>query len=180
MTRLRQAAATTAAIAVWIHVQRRTGASGPPMAAIRAQTTKMTGSTSRSNLRSIGSENVSWIVLKGTSQTTAIMAASIHGRMRVVRGQSPARFTRGRGTPSKRSRSAVRSKGRRPRGLGSTYPGARGATRSAGGGTDGTLTPRGRLRRRGALLGLVGGSRAPPAAHAGEEEHGAGREGEDE
>ena len=90
------------------------------MATIRAQTAKMSGSTSRSNLRSIGSENVSWIVLKGTSQTMAIMAASIQGMTRVVRGQSPARVARGRGTPSKRSRSAARSKGRRPRGLGST------------------------------------------------------------
>src|SRR5215218_5740050 len=74
---------------VWMRVQRRRGLAGPPAAIARIQAAKTTGSTRRSNFRSIGVETESSISLNGTSHNTAMKAASNQGSSRVVRGQSP-------------------------------------------------------------------------------------------
>ena len=101
-TRLRHAITTTAPTATWIQVARTTGRSRPPAATTSTHTATRTGSTRRSNLRSIGSEIASSISLNGTSHTTTRNAAISHGSTRVVRGQSPALDT-ARATVSRRS-----------------------------------------------------------------------------
>ena len=143
-------------------------------------------------MRSIGRDAESWITLNGTSQTIAIITASDQGSRRVVRGQSPSASDWGRDTPSERSRAVNRSKGS----VGSSGSAARrrrrrrqqvgrchARSRPLGRREDRVLTaPRGPGGRRGAaaILVLGVGRGRPPAAHAGEEEHGAAAEGEDE
>ena len=124
ITRLRQAMKTTAATATWIQVMRIRGRSRPPAASTSAHTPASTGSTSRSNFRSMGSETASLISLKGTSQITTMNAATSQGRTRPVRGQSPARA-------AKAAARAIRSR-REPRaGRATAPPGAAGRNTSA-------------------------------------------------
>ena len=112
-TTLMKATVTKAPTPAWIHVSFIRGASRPPTRSPTAHVRTTNGSTSRSNLRSIGSWKVSSMSLNGTIQSTARKPANVHGSSRVVCGQSSptrpgVRGSRISGCPSRRRVSSVR------------------------------------------------------------------------
>ena len=119
-TTLRKATVTNAPTPAWIHVSFIRGASRPPTRSPTAHVRTTNGSTSRSNLRSIGSWKVSSMSLNGTIQSTARKPANVHGSSRVVCGQSSptrpgVRGSRISGCPSRRRVSSVRPNHVEPR-----------------------------------------------------------------